>query len=81
MKILVKFFASCRELCGKTSERFQLQDKATLRDLRSVVMSMHPILENMRAYLLISLNETFVTEQTELKEGDVVAFFPPVSGG
>jgi len=42
---------------------------------------MHPILENMRDYLLISLNETFVTEQTELKEGDVVAFFPPVSGG
>lgn len=81
MKILVKFFASCRELSGKTGEEFQLPDRAMLKDLRSLVMTLHPILESMRDYLLISVNEVFATEQTELKEGDVIAFFPPVSGG
>ncbi|MBP3952985.1 molybdopterin converting factor subunit 1 [Bacillus suaedae] len=30
---------------------------------------------------MIAINETFATEQDIVKEGDTIAFIPPVSGG
>jgi molybdopterin converting factor small subunit len=42
----------------------------------------YPILKDVEDAMLASVNETFVEdEEVELKEGDVVAFFPPLSGG
>jgi molybdopterin converting factor subunit 1 len=81
MKIRIKFFASCQELCGKSEEILQLQDGATVKDLRSKVMAIHPNLEKMGSLLLIAVNGVLAIDQTELTEGDTVAFFPPVSGG
>jgi molybdopterin converting factor subunit 1 len=81
MKIRIKFFASCQELCGKSEEILQLRDGATVKDLRSKVMAIHPNLEKMGSLLLIAVNGVLAIDQTELTEGDTVAFFPPVSGG
>jgi molybdopterin synthase sulfur carrier subunit len=81
MKIRIKFFASCQELSGKSEEILQLRDGATVKDLRSKVMAIHPNLEKMGSLLLIAVNGVLAVDQTELTEGDAVAFFPPVSGG
>ena len=81
MKIRIKFFASCQELCGKSEEILQLRDGATVTELRSKVLAIHPNLEKMGSLLLIAVNGVLAVDQTELTEGDVVAFFPPVSGG
>jgi molybdopterin converting factor small subunit len=47
-----------------------------------LVSAAQPILKDVEDTILTSVNETFVdNEEVELKEGDVVAFFPPLSGG
>lgn len=81
MKVRVKYFALYRDLLGKADEEFQLDKNATIEDLLNRLMSLHPHLKDARAYMLISLNGEFVDKGARLKDGDVIAFFPPVSGG
>jgi molybdopterin converting factor small subunit len=40
-----------------------------------------PEVEFLRSSLLIAVNYEYANWDTSLKEGDEVAFFPPVSGG
>jgi len=81
MKVRVKYFALYRDLLGKADEEFQLDKNATIEDLLNQLMSLHPHFKDVEAYMLISLNEEFVDKRSRLKDGDIIAFFPPVSGG
>jgi molybdopterin synthase sulfur carrier subunit len=33
------------------------------------------------ANIMVAINESYATEEDEVKDGDTVAFIPPVSGG
>ena len=82
MRVKVKFFASYRELIGEDEEEFQLEKGAMLKNLRTLVVSTHPVFKDVEGSMLASLNETLVEdEEILLKEGDEVAFFPSSSGG
>lgn len=81
MKVSVKYFALYRDLLGKADEEYHLDKNATIESLMNRLMSLHPNLKDARAYMLISLNGEFVDKSARLKDGDIIAFFPPVSGG
>jgi len=71
-----------REAINEGEEVFELPSGGSLKSLRALVSAAHPILKDVEDTILTSVNETFVDdEEVELKEGDVVAFFPPLSGG
>ena len=71
-----------REAINEGEEVFELPSGGSLKSLRTLVSTAHPILKDVEDSILTSVNETFVEdEKIELKEGDVVAFFPPLSGG
>ena len=70
-----------REAINEGEEVFQLPSGGSLKSLRALVSKAHPILKDVEDIILASVNETFVDEEVELKEGDVIAFFPPLSGG
>jgi len=76
MKVKVKYFASMRDRMGKGDEELDLQPGATIADLWQSV-SQEPLPENT----LVAVNMEYTDLNHPLKEGDEVAFFPPVTGG
>jgi len=88
MKVTVRYFARYRSLVGKGEEEVELPEGATVMDLIEKIKEMHPVLKNEvfaedddLADVNVSRNGRYVRFDEILKEGDVVAIFPPVSGG
>ena len=81
MSIRVLFFASLADITGVHEASIE---PATFTDIRSVFAKFsveYPALEAHRASLLCALNSEFAKMETPVRDGDEVAFFPPVSGG
>jgi len=81
MKVKVLFFASARELTGETEITLDLEDGATSTQLPEILMSLYPDLDIQRDRMSLAINQVYCREKTELRERDVVAILPPISGG
>ena len=81
MSIRVLFFASLSDIAGV---RETSVDPAEYKDVLSVFDKFakdFPPLEKYRSSVLFALNSEFASSDSPIKDGDEVAFFPPVSGG
>ena len=77
MTIKIQYFASLREKIGRSSDELELTSSMTVIDAWKQATD-HP---EMFDDLLIAVNQEYSSSDTLLKEGDEVAFFPPVTGG
>ncbi len=80
MKVTVKYYAKYRDFSGNREETFEIEDK----NLRSVIRTVKEKYLKFKneEISLIALNGRFVKDlDTEVREGDVISLFPPVSGG
>ena len=75
------FFGRMHELAGHREESEELPEGATLADLFECYIKRFPALAGFRSSLVASRNQEFAAWDTELAEGDEIAFLPPVSGG
>ncbi|UCD43876.1 MAG: MoaD/ThiS family protein [Candidatus Bathyarchaeota archaeon] len=80
MKVKLKYFASIAEYMRKNGEEMELSGETKIDDLLLVVKSQHDLLQGMDN-IIVALNGEYVDGSTRLKDSDVVALFPPVSGG
>ena len=80
MLIAVNFFAPFLKITGCSRAVFTPEEGARVRDLRSPVFPKYTSLRDVKQ-TLTSLNGDFAEDGDILREGDVVAFFPPVRGG
>jgi molybdopterin synthase catalytic subunit len=81
MNVTIKLFARMRELVGTGTLKRTLAENATIADLLGTLQQEFPRLAETASYLVVAVNQEFVTPETRLAEGDEVALFPPVSGG
>ncbi len=81
MEINVLFFGMLHEMTGCRQESVTLQEGSRLADLWADYVKRFPRLEEMSGSLLTSINQEFADRSQALREGDEVAFLPPVSGG
>ena len=81
MQVRVLFFGMLKDLAGRGSDLLNLPDHATVGEVFSHYEELHPRLGKLAASIAISLNQEFAEPDSRLKEGDEIAFLPPVSGG
>lgn len=81
MKIRVLFFGLAREVTGVAEEQIDLPNDPEVGDLRRQYEARFPRLAGMSKSLLVAVNEEFRERSWRLRDGDEVAFIPPVSGG
>ncbi len=85
MKLEVKYFALLREALGKGSETVELdRDTATVAELREFLIASDAACAGAFASvrrIRAAVNGEMAPETAVVKDGDEVAFFPPVTGG
>ncbi|QSA96254.1 MoaD/ThiS family protein [Methylococcus sp. EFPC2] len=77
MSIRVRYFASLRETLGRNEESLSAEGIATVSDVWRCVSGGKPLPD----HLLCAVNMEYSEAGTAVRDGDEVAFFPPVTGG
>ena len=80
MKIKVLFFGITTDLVNTSTIDLVLSEASTIVDFKNLLSKEYPQLKNINSYA-IAVNESYATDKVVLKEADVVAVIPPVSGG
>ena len=81
MEVDVRYFAIIREIVGRSAERREAPEGATVEDIFSQLVRENPRLERMRPVTMLMVNKAYVSHDHELHDGDELALIPPVSGG
>lgn len=77
MSISIKYFASLKEEIGRSSDCLEIDKSLTALDVWQQATGESELLNNV----LIALNHEYVASNVMVKDGDEIAFFPPVTGG
>lgn len=77
MSITVKFFASLREQTGIASTNLNIPGSINAGEVWQQVAGGL----DMPANTLVAINMEYVDIHHTVKDGDEIAFFPPVTGG
>lgn len=84
MKITVRYFALLREQAGCDTEVVDWPEaQPTVGRLREHLAGRRPGLAPLlgASQILAAVNREYARAETALRDGDEVAFFPPVAGG
>jgi molybdopterin synthase sulfur carrier subunit len=77
MSIKVRYFASLRESLGRSEDDVAYTEPLSVRAIWYQINAVKPLPDNV----LAAINMDYVNLDCMVKDGDEVAFFPPVTGG
>ncbi|WP_343328273.1 MoaD/ThiS family protein [Polaribacter staleyi] len=80
MKIQILFFGITTDLVGASNLDLEIADALTVVGFKNFLKEEYLQLKNINSYA-IAVNESYAADELALKEGDVIAVIPPVSGG
>jgi len=81
MRVNVLFFGITHDLTGCAQEQVDLPEGENLEGLRRLYEARFPRLLSVGNSLILAVNQEIARDSLPLREGDEVAFMPPVSGG
>lgn len=81
MRVRLLYFAVLREITGKSEAEVEIAEGARASDLWQALRNQHGELSAYTRPPMTAINESYATPETLLREGDEVAFIPPVAGG
>jgi molybdopterin synthase sulfur carrier subunit len=84
MMVRILYFAGLREAVGRSAEELALAPKmATVADLRTHLLRRGGEWEALAQgrSLRVAVNQRMAEPHTAIRDGDEIAFFPPVTGG
>jgi molybdopterin synthase catalytic subunit len=81
VRVKVRLFARLRDIARTGELERELPPGATAQHLWQAIAAEHPELARYREVSSCAVNEEYAKFSTALKDGDEVAFLPPVSGG
>lgn len=82
IEIQILFFAKARELSGKNQAIISVSSIVSFENLLNVIVKEFD-LAAIKHCCVLSVNEEYVNSDDilHLKQGDIVAVIPPISGG
>ncbi len=81
MQVKVLLFATLRQVAGWKEQILEVEEGATLGDVLARLTTVQPQLDLQKRTIYAAVNEEYAQRETALRSNDVVAIFPPVSGG
>ncbi|OGO16683.1 MAG: hypothetical protein A2Z14_01025 [Chloroflexi bacterium RBG_16_48_8] len=81
MKVRLLYFATFRDLAGVHEEGILLPEGTTIAELQAHLAKIHPSIERGLPTAVFTINREFAFSEDQIKEGDEIAIFPPISGG
>lgn len=81
--ITVLFFAQLKEQLKTDKVQLNINTPCKVSDVMSVLLKENPQWQSSldNRTLLSAVNQDMVPMDTDVKDGDEIAFFPPVTGG
>jgi MoaE-MoaD fusion protein len=81
VRVRVLFFGAARETARSAELELELKAPASAASALAEVLERYPDLRRFGRSLLLAVNQEYAREDMEVREGDELAVFPPVSGG
>ncbi len=81
MKVRLLFFAVLRDITGHSSTELTLAAGTTARQVWEQLRGEHARLAVWTQPPMTAVNEEYTSADVELRDGDELAFIPPVAGG
>ncbi len=81
MTVRLLFFAVLRDIVGSDARQLWLEDGTTAGDVWQLLRARYTKLADYSQPPMIAINETYATPDAVLRDGDELAFIPPVAGG
>lgn len=81
MKVRLLFFAVLRDIAGTDARELSLADGTRAQDVWQSLRATYAKLADYTQPPMIAINETYASPDAVLRDGDELAFIPPVAGG
>lgn len=81
MKVHLKFFSIYRDRFKRYEDDVELHSPFTARQIFIQTLNDQGLAERMLRFTRFAVNGEYAPPETVLKDGDELAFIPPVSGG
>jgi molybdopterin synthase catalytic subunit len=81
MKVRLLFFAVLRDIAGADERELTLADGTTAAEVWQSLRTSYAKLADYTQPPMIAINQTYAAPGAVLREGDELAFIPPVAGG
>jgi MoaE-MoaD fusion protein len=81
LSVRVIFFAAARDVVGTREAELTLNGPANAAGAFEQVLQAFPGLQRFGSSLLFAVNQEYAPVDREIRDGDELAVFPPVSGG
>jgi sulfur-carrier protein len=81
MRVTIRLFARLRDLAGTGELVRDVADPATVGTVWSSLVDEMPTLREYERTMSVAVNADYARMSAAVRDGDEVAFLPPVSGG
>lgn len=81
VRVRVLFFGQVKDLVGRAQDQLELADGSRIADVFDHYANPSPALRGFSRSILLSRNHEFASREEVVRDGDEIAFLPPVSGG
>ena len=81
MKVRLLFFAVLRDIAGSDERELAIDEGTTASDVWESLRRTYAKLADYTQPPMIAINESYAAPDAILRDGDELAFIPPVAGG
>jgi MoaE-MoaD fusion protein len=81
VRVKVLFFGMLKDIVGRSEDQIEIAEGSHLDSVFASYARQFPRLTDLESSILMACNHEFSERSAAVREGDEIAFLPPVSGG
>src|ERR1700749_3640771 len=81
VRVKVLFFGMLKDIVGRAEDSIEVAEDARVEAVFSRYARDFPRLTDLESSIVLACNHEFCNRSATVREGDEIAFLPPVSGG